>query len=58
MRLCYDCFYYTLSDCLQSIQRTRHSQPAFFNDMAIDHRGRNIRLPEQLLYQTDVLTAL
>jgi len=43
---------------LLAIQRAAYPASAFIQDMRVNHRGRDILVPEQFLYSADVVAIL
>ena len=41
---------------LQSVQRAGHAAAPLVQDVRVDHRRRDIRVPEQFLHRADVVT--
>src|SRR5688572_14888718 len=44
--------------CLLHVERAPHASRAVLQDVRVDHRRRDIAVTEELLYGTDVMTAL
>jgi len=46
-----------LSALLEAVERALHAAPAFVENVGVDHRGRHIRVTQQLLHRADVVAA-